>query len=504
MAPAEPPQFQSLTRTRLLARNVGYNLVGMLLPLIVAVTALPLLIKGLGAERFGVLALSWVVLGYFGVFDFGLGRVVTKMIGEKLGQDRSEEVPAIAWTGLFFLAILGVIMSAALYLLSPLLVLRLLKISVPLQQEALQAFRVLAASVIFIMLTVGLRAVQEAYQKFAVLNLIRSANGVLSYLAPLALLPFTQTISRYVLMLTGVRALFMAVNAVACAVQFPHSRRAVRLDLRLAKPMFRLGGWMSISNLIGPVMVYFDRFLMGAWISVAAVTFYVTPYEVIIKLLVITSAVVQVLFPAFSMSIGADREKTALLYSRALRVLLLLFSPITLGIVLFARLGLSLWLSPEFAEKSTHVAQWLAIGILLNAPGQIAYILLQAGGRPDLTAKVHIVETPFYLTALFFGVKFFGITGAAAAWALRLLIELFVLLYLVKSKLNLRVQNIGEFSRIVLAEFALLVLLTCFQIPYLLAAVMLLLGSLISLVIFKPPASLGGLSLLSPFPRGTR
>jgi O-antigen/teichoic acid export membrane protein len=455
MALSESPDMASLTHSRVLAKNVVYNWVGMLLPLVVAMLAIPLLVKGLGNERFGVLALSWVVLGYFGVFDFGLGRVITKMIGEKLGSNQSEDVPLIFWTGLLFLLLLGLVMTAILYFISPLLVFRLLKISAALQQEALRAFRILSASVIFIILTVGLRAVQEAYQKFAVLNVIRTINGVLIYLAPLALIPFTTQISLYVLVLAGVRFLVMVINAVACALQFPQIRRAVRLDMRLAKPMFQLGGWMSISNLIGPVMVYFDRFLMGAWISVAAVTFYVTPYEVVTKLLVIVSAVVQVLFPAFSMSFSVDRVKSSLLYGRAIRFLLFAFFPIVLAIILFSRIGLTLWLTPEFAEKSTRVAQWLAIGVFLNAPGQIAYIFLQAGGRPDLTAKLHLVETPLYLAALFGGVKLWGISGAAFVWAMRLFVDTTVLLFLSERMLIAPIIK-NKISKIVILTAALI------------------------------------------------
>lgn len=463
MALSEPPNMASLTHSHVLARNVVYNMVGMLLPLVVAMVAIPSLIKGLGAERFGVLALSWVVLGYFGVFDFGLGRVVTKMIGEKLGKNQSRDIPAIAWTGLFFLLILGLVMTLSLYLLSPLLVLRVLKISSGLQQEALQAFRVLSVSVLFVILTVGFRAVQEAYQKFVALNLIRTLSGVLIYLVPLALILFTHTISHYVLALTVVRFLMMVINAGACAWQFPQLR-SLCVDLRLSRPMFRLGGWMSVSNLIGPVMVYFDRFLMAAWISVAAVTFYVTPYEVVIKLLVITSAVVQVLFPAFSMSLSADHERTSILYSRSIRILLFVFFPLVLAIILFSRIGLSIWLTPEFAEKSTAVAQWLAIGIFMNAPGQIAYSLLQAGGRPDLTAKVHVIETPFYLAALYFGVKFWGITGAAVAWALRLFIETFVLFYLAEKMMPVTVEKRHEFKVLTLAATVMFVVLTFFKL----------------------------------------
>jgi O-antigen/teichoic acid export membrane protein len=475
MALLESPNLASLTHSRVLAKNVVYNWVGMLLPIVVAMIAIPLLVKGLGNERFGVLALSWVVLGYFGVFDFGLGRVITKMIGEKLGSSQHDDVPLVFWTGLLFLLLLGLVMTAILYFISPLLVFQLLKISAALQQEALRAFRILSASVIFIILTVGLRAVQEAYQKFAVLNVIRTINGVLIYLAPLALIPFTTQISLYVLVLAVVRFLVMVINAAACALQFPQIRRTLRLDMRLAKPMFQLGGWMSISNLIGPVMVYFDRFLLGAWISVAAVTFYVTPYEVVTKLLVIISAVVQVLFPAFSMSFCADRERLSLLYSRAIRFLLFAFFPVVLAIILFSRIGLSLWLTPDFAEKSTRVAQWLAIGIFLNAPGQIAYILLQAGGRPDLTAKLHLVETPLYLAALFVGVKFWGISGAAFVWAMRLLADTTVLLFLSEKMLTAPIIK-NKTSKVTILTAALVFVALAFSHLSLMSSIIIFVG----------------------------
>ena len=41
---------------------------------------------------------------------------------------------------------------------------------------------------------------------------------------------------------------------------------------------------MTVSNVVNPLMVYFDRFLIGGRISMSAVAFYVTPYEVVTKL----------------------------------------------------------------------------------------------------------------------------------------------------------------------------------------------------------------------------
>ena len=61
----------------LLARNAFRNLVGQGLPLLVAIAAIPTVLEGLGPDRFGVLAIAWVVLGYFS--ELGFGRSTTRL-----------------------------------------------------------------------------------------------------------------------------------------------------------------------------------------------------------------------------------------------------------------------------------------------------------------------------------------------------------------------------------------------------------------------------------------
>lgn len=431
--------LESLTRTSLLARNTVYNLLGQIAPLFAALLAIPILVRNLGADRFGVLGISWVVLGYFSLFDLGLGRVITKMIAEKLGSDRKEDIAPIIWTGLGFMLMLGLIMMSLLLAVSHLLVHSVLKIPQTLQDESFRAFIILAACVPIVVMTAGLRALLEAYQKFGIVNLIRMANGVMLYISPLIVLPFTLSIQYIVLVLTLVRLVVLSVYFVACRQKIPIMRNQVVFRRELIKPMLKLGGWMSVSNIIGPVMVYFDRFLMGAWLSVTAVAYYVTPYEIISKGMVITTSVVRVLFPAFSMSIQTAPQRAADLYSRGNRILLLLFFPITLTIIVFAPWGMNIWL-PEFAEQGARVMQWLAIGVMINAFGQVAFAAIQAAGRPDLTAKLHLIEMPLYLLSLYFFIRWFGIVGAAMAWTMRLFFETVILFKMaeiqIKSPIN--------------------------------------------------------------------
>src|ERR1700732_1001665 len=90
---------------RLLAKNSLWNLVGWGAPLLVALAGIPLLIKGLGIERFGVLTLIWMGIGYFSLLDIGLGQALTKLVAEKLGVERPEEISKLIWTALIWMGI---------------------------------------------------------------------------------------------------------------------------------------------------------------------------------------------------------------------------------------------------------------------------------------------------------------------------------------------------------------------------------------------------------------
>jgi len=82
-----------LTSGSLLARNTVWNLVGSGAPMAVAIFSIPVLIKELGTNRFGVLTLAWAVIGYAGLFDLGLGRALTQLVARKLGAGEDRDVP---------------------------------------------------------------------------------------------------------------------------------------------------------------------------------------------------------------------------------------------------------------------------------------------------------------------------------------------------------------------------------------------------------------------------
>lgn len=416
-----------LTGGRLLARNVVWNLIGSGAPMVVAVFCIPLLIRGLGKDRFGVLTLAWALIGYASLFDLGLGRALTQLVAKKLGASEDRKVPSLAWTSLLLMMLLGFAGTGFVLLISPWLVERGLNIPVALWAETLCSFRLLGLSIPIVITTAGLRGLLEAHQRFGLINALRIPMGVFTFAGPLLVLPFSKSLIPVVATLVGGRVIAWSVHLLLCVSVLPELRRRIAWERAAVGSLLRSGGWMTVSNVVGPLMLTLDRFLIGALLSVTAVAYYATPYEVVTKLWLIPGALVGVLFPAFSMSFVQDRDRTARLFGRSVKYLLLALFPIILLTVVLAQDGLKVWLGAEFAKNSARVLQWLAVGVFINSLAHVPFALLQGVGRPDLTAKLHLLELPAYLVMLWWLTGARGIEGAAIAWTGRVAADAFVL-----------------------------------------------------------------------------
>ena len=102
------------------AFNIGLNVGGMVLPMLVGVLTVPGLLQRLGQEKFGVLALGWALVGYFGFLDLGMGRALTQYLAsaDQAGVSRQEQA-TVACAARRLLGGLSLGMALLLWLLLP-------------------------------------------------------------------------------------------------------------------------------------------------------------------------------------------------------------------------------------------------------------------------------------------------------------------------------------------------------------------------------------------------
>lgn len=413
----------SLTSRKALAKNSLINLAGFGLPLLVGLITIPLIVRGFGVERFGVLTLAWAVIGYFSLFDMGIGRAITQSMAARLGSASARDVSRLVWTGLLLMFIFSLVGAVIVASLSPWFVSSVLNVPQALKEETIDAFILLAVAIPAVVLSAGLAGILTALQRFDLINALRIPMGMMIFLVPLAILPYSKSMAYVCAGLLLIRMIFLVLHAAACFYAYPPLRAHRGIERSEIRGLLSFGGWMTVTNVIGPLMVYMDRFVIGAVLTLSAVAYYVTPYEVVTRLLAIPAALVAVLFPAFAAAKASGSSHAATLYSMGARAILGILAPIVLVLVVFSEEGLRLWLGEDFAQQSSAVLQWLTIGVFLNSYAQVPFAFIQGIGRADITAKLHLLELPVYFALMLWLLNMLGIAGVAIAWLLRVAVD---------------------------------------------------------------------------------
>jgi O-antigen/teichoic acid export membrane protein len=406
---------------RTLFRNTALNLFGLVVPLAVGFVTIPLVVRALGNDRFGILALVWVVFGYFGLFDLGLGRTTTKYIADALGRNESEKLAGYLWTAVLMQAAIGLLAAALSYLLAPLIVRRMLNIPEGFIGETVLTLRLVGLSLPVMFVSSSFRGVLEAAQRFDLVNAVKVPANVLFYVLPLVGIALGYGLPGIVILLVVSRIATLAAWLVLSFRILPPLRTRPALHSRLVRTLFSFSGWIGLSSILFAVTTSIDRLIIGALITVEAVAFYSAPYEAVNKIGVIPGSLSMVLFPAFSyLDAGRRSGEAEALFARSAKFLLLLTGPILLLLIFFAGDFLRLWLGPDYAAASGLVVQFLAAGFLINTVLTVASNYLQGIGRADIAPKYQAVELVVYAGLAWIGAKSWGIKGVALATALRL------------------------------------------------------------------------------------
>lgn len=404
-------------------RNATYNLIGSVVPLAVSLITIPIYLGQIGEARYGVLAVAWLLLGYFGLFDLGLGRAVTQRIAA-LEKGSTEERASAFWTAFILNAGLGVVGGLLIWPIAEYFFGSVFKIDDALRSEMDSAIPWLVLAVPMATLSGVLTGALQGRGRFLELNLISVSGTVLFQILPLlAVLIWGPDLALILPAALLVRLLTLVILFESCRRLIFHNC-AVRFASDQARQLLRFGGWVTVTALVGPIMVVFDRFIIGALLGANAVTYYTVPFQLSERSTIISNALTSAIFPRFA-SAGLEEEQR--LAAEGLRALAVVVTPLMVMGIFLIEPFLTWWISPDFARQSLLVGQIILLGFWINSFAKIPYAQLQARGRPDLVAKCHLGEIVPFLGLLYFALNQFGLAGAATVFSIRVLADFFLL-----------------------------------------------------------------------------
>lgn len=412
-----------------LGRHAAYNLAGFLVPMVLAVATVPLYLTAIGPARYGVLALVWTLLGYFGLFDLGLARAVMHRIASE--REALAARTALA-TALRASMVLGLAGALALALVGHLVFGRAIALDSGLRAEIAAAMPAIAAILPLAVVSGVLNGALMGRQRFA------QANGIVVLVTSLfQLMPlFVAWIAGPALvgLVTGAFAarLVGVVLAWGATARAFGGSPAEPFDRAQLRPLLGFGGWVTLTGTVGPLLVLSDRFVVGALMGAVPVTIYTVPSDLANRLGGISAALGNALFPRLAAATGEEARR---LTGASVGALYAILTPPVAAALFLMHPALVLWLGPEIGSQSAPIGRFLLVATWLNAFAQMPFARLQAGGRPDLVGKTHLIELPFYFVGLWFAITHAGLMGAALVFLARVAIDTFIMFRLADRRL---------------------------------------------------------------------
>lgn len=408
-------------------RHTALNLLGQLTPLLLALFTIPVYLRLIGESRYGVLAIVWLLIGYFGLFDLGLGQATAQRLS-KASEGGPAERARVFWSAFIANIALGLVGALVAWPVAGYFFSRQFSVDAALRAELLSALPWIALTVPVATVTGVLAGTLQARERFLELNLVSAFGSALVQLAPLAVALFwTPSLAALVPAVLAARTATTLILFLRCG-HHVFAGHPVTWDTAAAVQLLRFGGWVTVTALVGPMMVILDRFLIGILFGAKAVSQYTIPFQLVERTTVLSAALNFALFPRLATAPDpADRLHLGL---QGLRALAAVLSPLIAVCILLIGPFLAWWISPELATASTRLAQTLLLGFWINSLALVPYTQLQAGGRPDLVAKCHAAELLPYLALLYLALQQFGLVGAAAVFSLRAAVDFLLLAYL--------------------------------------------------------------------------
>lgn len=407
--------------SRKLVTNILVNILGYALPLAVGLACTPYIIHQLGAEKFGFLSVAWVIIGYFSIFDLGLGRALTQGLATRLSDGRERQALCLSVKTIGALLMLGLIAASTLFVSRSALLDHVFAVSPGFRDQASLSILFLALGIPGVLIYNGLKGISDAFEIFTVSSVIRALLGIWNFASPVAVIYLGGGLPDIIICLVSARLFSVIVFLAVVYKQFLSKALLCWDDGASFVSIARSGGWMTVSNIISPLMTYMDRFFVSAISGLSAIQYYTTPYDVVSRLSFIPESIFNVLFPKMSKINSSAGDDT--LYSRSMTGIFLVMYPLSLLISSVGPTLLGAWLGPEFQSRSTAILNILAVGLFINSMARVPYNHLQATGKPHVTATIHMTEFPFYVGALIGLLNYIGVTGAAVAWMLRMLLD---------------------------------------------------------------------------------
>jgi O-antigen/teichoic acid export membrane protein len=396
-----------------LVRNAFANLLGAVVPALVALGTVPLVVKGLGDANYGLYSLVTAIVGYFAVIDINVTAGSVKYIAAFHVQQDDERINETVFFGLSVYALLGVLGGLGLFFGAHVLVTRVFAVPAALVPEAVATLRLAAFGFFLGQLQSYLQSVPQSLMRYDIASRIEMLFGTGVPLLTVAVLMLGHGLFDVILL----RVAASAVNCLIlwrCIRQLLPRLRYRRPGAAIRRELLGFSAYSFLSRFATLSYAYADKLIIGALVGVTGLAYFTVASTLANRLLSLTYRLSGVLFPATS-ALAARGELARLnrLYVKASRYVVFINASVLVLVAVFAYQILYYWMNPQFARAGQVVLAVMALSNFIDSLTSLPSLVNDGMGHPRVSGMFALARAGFGLLVVYLGVAGWGIAGAA-------------------------------------------------------------------------------------------
>ena len=396
-------------------RNIAFSGLGYILPLIASLATIPLMIKYMGDDVYGLYIICISLIGFMTFVDLGVGQAIVKYVSQYEATGESLKVKPILDIALMMYVVLGFVIAGLVALFSLPLGRLIYNDDAVKALMASKALSITALAFLLSYINQFFLNVFKAYHRFDIPAVIQNVANIAGVVSATVLLLWDYDL---LVILWG----YVAIQVVALATGYtfvkkvlPHGvTLGLSFDKHIFAEMLGFSVYTFVSNFLGGVVSRLDKFIIGAILGTEAVTYYQIPHTIAQMANGIIQVLSQITFPRFSeLSSLNDTVGRLALYKRSMLLVFVVSMALSVGLISAGGAFLELWISAEFAAKSTLTLQIIALYFFFQSNTVVAYWALQGSGNAKVTAISSFLGTVAYMVGIYVLTEAYGYNGAA-------------------------------------------------------------------------------------------
>ena len=408
-------------------RDIGTNLLGLGIPIVVALVCIPIILKSFSLENFGILSLAWSLIAISGALDLGVGRATTQYIAKKGfldNQERNEIAVKSLQLTIIFSTLISIILFIGISLINP------INFGINALSSGLfkEFFFLIIISIPLQSAIVTFRGIQEGNNRFGAANVMRITLTSSNFLIPVLFNDLLAIAIAFIIVRLSIFLLYFRItfDQISPGLIFQNLNKVFIFNNEI-NSLIRFSITFSIENIIKSLSAISDKWIIAAVLSAAALPYYTVPFDIVSQSLVIIGAITTTLFPRLSYLAGSQRSMAFALFKKWQIISFFLTAITAVAIFIFSDWFIKLWLQSEYKSQYVDIAKVLAFGLPFYAMATVSTCLLHADGKVKITLSISVLNAILSGLVLLIAANRFGIIGGAWAWVLKCVFD-FVLL----------------------------------------------------------------------------